>query len=104
MPSHFRVQIPVSEWTNLADIEELYRKRHDIWSTLDKWLENTNKWGSTALESLDVEAMHEEVNEAFKTAVNLHKEVHDEVVLSSLWGMIAACKCNPASPTLVIAM
>ena len=29
-------EIPVSEWTNLRDIQNRYKQRYDIWSTLDR--------------------------------------------------------------------
>ena len=44
-----------------------------------RWQEKKHKWGTSPLDTLDVEVMRDEVNEFFKTAFTLHKDTKDDV-------------------------
>mmetsp|Transcript_46773 Transcript_46773/g.83798 ORF Transcript_46773/g.83798 Transcript_46773/m.83798 type:complete len:4084 (-) Transcript_46773:846-13097(-) len=72
-------EIPVSEWTNLQAIQKLYKRRYDIWSTLDGWQEKKHEWGTTPVENLDTEGLRDSVNDFFKKAFTMHKETKDDV-------------------------
>eukprot|EP01060_Flectonema_neradi_P032219 TRINITY_DN5085_c1_g2_i2.p1 TRINITY_DN5085_c1_g2~~TRINITY_DN5085_c1_g2_i2.p1 ORF type:complete len:4162 (+),score=927.24 TRINITY_DN5085_c1_g2_i2:1218-12488(+) len=68
-----------SEWTNLAAIKETYQKRFDLWSTYDKFMEQRHVWESEEIKDVDDQQLKERIEDFFRKAHKLHKDVGDEV-------------------------
>ena len=68
-----------SEWTNLTAIKETYQRRFDLWSTYDKFMESQHVWESEEIKDVDGSALKDQIEDFFKRAHKLHKEIGDEV-------------------------
>ena len=68
-----------SEWTNLTAIKETYNKRYELWSTYDKFMECQHVWESEEIKDVDEAQLKDQIEDFFKKAHKLHKEVSDEV-------------------------
>eukprot|EP01059_Diplonema_ambulator_P016445 TRINITY_DN279_c0_g3_i1.p1 TRINITY_DN279_c0_g3~~TRINITY_DN279_c0_g3_i1.p1 ORF type:complete len:4125 (+),score=1634.24 TRINITY_DN279_c0_g3_i1:116-12490(+) len=68
-----------SEWTNLTAIKETYQKRYDLWSTYDKFMEQRHLWESEEIKDVDENQLKEQIEDFFRKAHKLHKDIGDEV-------------------------
>eukprot|EP00755_Sulcionema_specki_P022220 Sspe_Gene.75998::Locus_47482_Transcript_1_1_Confidence_1.000_Length_3725::g.75998::m.75998/K10408/DNAH; dynein heavy chain, axonemal len=68
-----------TEWTNLTAIKETYQKRYDLWSTYDRFMEKRHQWESDEIKDVDENKLKEEIEDFYKKAHKLHKDISDEV-------------------------
>ncbi len=73
--------IKSKEWSNLKDVEKLYRTRKKIWQTIDEFTTCTQRWDSTDIQKLDVRDVEKQVQQFFGTAHNLNRDpqIKDDV-------------------------
>ncbi|KAJ9472161.1 Dynein-1-beta heavy chain [Diplonema papillatum] len=68
-----------SEWTNLNAIKDTFKKRHDLWSTYDEFMDQRHTWESREVRDVDESQLNDQIKGFNVKAQTLHREIGDEV-------------------------